>query len=130
MKFSQDKGYQAFRILQVVFIAAPIIAGLDKFFNFLINWSSYLARPIVEMTGGHSHAFLMVIGIIEIIAGIGVIFKPKIFSYVIAVWFLAIIINLLIKGHYFDIVLRDIGLMLAALSLGKLAEKYEGKKVV
>lgn len=123
-KFSGDKGYQAFRILQIAFVVAPILAGLDKFFNLLTNWSNYLAPLAVRILNGHEHTFFMLIGIIEIVAGIGVIFKPKVFAYVVSFWLLAIIFNLLLTGYYFDIILRDIGLMLAAFALGKLSQKY------
>lgn len=125
-KFPGDKGYQAFRILQVAFVIAPIIAGLDKFFYLLTNWSNYLSPLVLQIVNNHDRGFMMVAGVIEIIAGIGVIFKPKIFAYIISLWLLGIVINLLITGHYFDIALRDIGLLLAAFSLGKLSQKYSG----
>ena len=117
---------QAFRILQIGFIVAPLLAGADKFFNFLTNWSQYLSPLAVHTLHGHDQAFMMLVGIIEIIAGMGVIFKPKIFAYIIAIWLLCIIINLLLTGHYFDIALRDLGLLLGALALGRLSHKYEG----
>jgi uncharacterized membrane protein HdeD (DUF308 family) len=123
-KFSKDQGYQAFRILQVTFIVAPILAGLDKFFYLLANWSQYIAPYALNLIHHHDRGFMMIAGVIEIIAGLGVIFRPLVFSYVIALWLLGIILNLLMTGHYFDIALRDLGLLLAAVSLGKLSEKY------
>jgi uncharacterized membrane protein HdeD (DUF308 family) len=123
-KFSQDPAYQAFRILQVTFIVAPIAAGIDKFFYTLTNWSNYLAPFVLKMINYHDTGFMMVVGAIEIIAGIGVLFKPRIFSYIISLWLLGIIFNLLLTGHYFDVALRDVGLMLAAISLGRLSSKY------
>ena len=124
-KFSGDRGYQAFRILQIAFVIAPIVAGFDKFFYTLTNWSQYLSPMAMQMVDGHDRAFFAIIGVVEIIAGIGVLFKPKIFAYIVSVWLLCIVINLLMVGHYFDIALRDIGLMLAAFALGKLAQKYD-----
>lgn len=124
-KFQNDSGYQAFRILQVAFIVAPILAGLDKFFNILVNWSIYLAPQASRILNGHDQEFMMVAGVVEIVAGIGVFFKPKWFGYIISLWLLAIVINLLLTKVYFDIALRDIGLMLGAFALGKLAEKYQ-----
>jgi len=124
-KFSGDKGYQAYRILQIVFVIAPIIAGLDKFFYLLTNWSNYLSPTTLQMIQYHDRAFMAVVGIVEIIAGIGTLFKPKIFAYIIFLWLIGIIINLLLTGQYFDIALRDIGLMLAALALGRLSHKYQ-----
>ncbi len=123
-RFSADVGYQAFFLLRITFIVAPIIAGLDKFFYFLTNWTNYIAPFVLKEIQYHGDGFMVIAGIIEIIAGIGVIFKPKIFSYIIALWLLAIVINLLLTGHYFDIALRDIGLSLSALALGRLSQKY------
>lgn len=123
-RFSEDVGYQAFRILQVAFVIAPVIAGLDKFFDILTHWSNYLSPLALQMIHHHDRAFMVMVGVIEIIAGIGVIFKPKIFSYVVSLWLLGIVVNLVLTGHYFDIALRDSGLSLAAFSLGKLSDKY------
>lgn len=119
-----DKGYQAFRILQVAFVIVPLIAGLDKFFGLLTTWENYLSPYALQFLSGNAHGFMMLVGVIEIIAGLGVIFKPKFFAYIVSVWLLAIVLNLLLSGHYFDIALRDIGLMLAAFALGKLSQKY------
>lgn len=124
-KFSGDQGYQAFRILQVAFVIAPIIAGFDKFFYALTNWSQYLAPMAMQMIDNHDRAFFAIVGVIEIIAGIGVLFKPKVFAYIVSVWLLCIVINLLMLGHFYDIALRDIGLLLAAFALGRLAQKYD-----
>lgn len=123
-KYSGDPGYQAFRILQVAFVVAPIIAGLDKFFYLLANWSNYISPIALKVLNYHDREFMMVAGVIEVIAGIGVLFKPKIFAYIVAVWLLGIVINLLLIGQFFDIALRDVGLMLGALALGRLSQKY------
>jgi hypothetical protein len=123
-RFSQDCSYQAFRILQFAFIAAPILAGLDKFFYLLTDWSNYISPFVMGMINYHERGFMMFVGIVEIIAGIGVYFKPKIFSYIVALWLLGIIVNLLLTGQYFDIALRDLGLLLGAVSLGRLSQKY------
>jgi hypothetical protein len=122
---STDKGYQAFRLLQIVFIVAPIVAGLDKFFYLLTDWSQYLAPFVSNIINHHDQGFMKLVGVIEIIAGIGVFFKPRIFSYIVALWLLGIIGDLLLTGHYFDIALRDFGLFLSAISLGLLSEVYE-----
>ena len=71
--------------------------------------------------------FMKLVGVIEILAGIGVLFKPRFFSAIVAIWLLLIIINLLLTGKYFDIALRDFGLMIAAVSLSKLSHIYAGK---
>lgn len=123
-KYPGDQGYQAFRILQFAFVVAPIIAGLDKFFNFLTNWQRYLSPTALETLQHHSHTFMIIVGIVEIIAGLGVLFKPKIFAYIVALWLLAIILNLLIGRHFYDVALRDFGLFLGALALARLSHKY------
>jgi hypothetical protein len=123
-KFSGEPGYQAYRILQFVFVVAPILAGLDKFFYFMTNWSVYLSPFVMRIINGHHRGFMAIVGVVEIIAGIGVALKPKIFSYIVTLWLLLIILNLLMKGQYYDIALRDFGLMLAAFSLAKLSRKY------
>jgi uncharacterized membrane protein YphA (DoxX/SURF4 family) len=118
-----DPGYQAYRILQAGFIAAPILAGLDKFFNILVNWEQYLAPFIGNLIA--PGLFMAVVGVVEIAAGIGVAIKPRIFAYVVAAWLVGIIINLLILPGYFDVALRDLGLALGALALGRLSQKYD-----
>jgi uncharacterized membrane protein YphA (DoxX/SURF4 family) len=123
-KYSGDKGYQAFRILQVAFVVAPIVAGLDKFFYFLTNWTNYLSPFAMQMMQGQHRGFMIVVGIVEIIVGIGVIFKPKIFAYIVFLWLLCIVINLISADQYLDVALRDIGLMLSALALARLSHKY------
>lgn len=112
--------HQAYQILRFAFTVAPILAGLDKFFNLLTNWEQYLAAPFDVF--GSPPITMMVVGIVEIIAGIGVWIKPKIFAYIVALWLLGIIINLLTLGHFFDIALRDLGLLLGALALGRLSQ--------
>lgn len=116
--------YQAFLILRFAFVVAPIVAGLDKFFHVLTNWDLYLSPLVPQLTGIGAHSFMQVAGVIEIIAGIGVALRPKLFSYIVAVWMAGIIVNLLTTGQYFDIALRDLGLMLAAVSLGRLSMEY------
>ena len=113
---------QAFQILRVGFTVAPILAGLDKFFDVLVDWDKYLSPMANNILGGHGHQFMFVVGIIEIIAGVGVFIKPRMFAYIVAAWLLLIIINLLMIPGYFDVDLRDLGLMLGALALGRLSQ--------
>lgn len=117
-------GYQAYQILRVGFTVAPIVAGLDKFFHLLVNWDQYLPAFINNLTGGHGHELMLVAGVIEIIAGIGVWFMPKIFAYVVSAWLLLIVVNLLMIPGYFDVALRDFGLALGALALGRLSQDF------
>ena len=119
-----DRARQAFRILHVGFVVAPILAGLDKFFEVLVDWDRYLAPVATDVLPVSSHSFMLAVGVIEIAAGVLVAFRPRIGGYVVAVWLWAIILNLLVAGDYFDIALRDFGLSLAALALARLAEAY------
>ena len=117
--------YQAYQILHLAFIVAPVVAGLDKFFHFLVNWDQYLPPIASAMVGGHGHELMLAVGVIEVVAGIGVAFKPKIFAYVVAVWLLLIVVNLLLIPGYYDIALRDFGLALAALALARLSHQFD-----
>lgn len=119
--------YQAYRILQAAFIAAPILAGLDKFFQLLVDWDQYLPGFVNRLVGGNGHGLMMAVGVIEIVAGIGVALRPRIFSYVVAAWLWLIILNLLLIPGYFDVALRDFGLSLAALALGRLSAQYASR---
>ncbi len=117
--------YQAYMILRFGFTVAPIIAGLDKFFHLLVDWDKYLPSIVNNMTGGRGHQLMLVVGVIEIIAGIGVAIKPRIFAYVVSAWMIVIIINLLLIPGFYDVALRDLGLALGALALGRLSEKFD-----
>lgn len=117
--------YQAFKILRLGFIVAPIVAGLDKFFHFLVNWDQYLPPFVNNLTGGHGHELMLAVGVIEIVAGLGVWFKPKVFAYVVSAWLLLIVINLLLIPGYFDVALRDFGLSLGALALARLSREFD-----
>ena len=110
------------RTLRIVFGIVPIVAGLDKFTNILVDWQKYLAPPFAHIVP--AHAFMLVVGIIEIVAGIGVLLMPRIFGYVVAIWLWLIIINLFMAKGFYDIALRDFGLSLGALALARLAEVY------
>jgi hypothetical protein len=117
-------GYQAYQILRTGFTVAPIVAGLDKFFNLLVNWEQYLPAFIKNLTGGHGHELMLAVGVIEVVAGLGVAFKPRLFAYVVSAWLLLIVINLLMIPGYFDVALRDFGLSLGALALARLSQEY------
>ncbi|HKP82813.1 MAG TPA: hypothetical protein VJT69_12365 [Pyrinomonadaceae bacterium] len=117
--------YQAYQILHLGFTVAPIVAGLDKFFNLLVNWEQYLPAFVKNMTGGHGHELMLAVGVIEIVAGLGVAFKPRLFAYVVAAWLLLIVANLLMIPGYFDVALRDFGLSLGALALARLSQEYD-----
>jgi uncharacterized membrane protein YphA (DoxX/SURF4 family) len=121
---ASSSSHQAFRILQFGFTVAPILAGLDKFFHLLVNWDQYLPGVVANISPIPSHTLMLVVGVIEIVAGIGVALKPRIFAYVVAAWLAVIIINLLLIPGYFDVALRDFGLLLGALALGQLSQQF------
>jgi hypothetical protein len=117
--------YGAYQILRLGFIVAPIVAGLDKFFHLLVNWDQYLPPFVNNLTGGHGHELMLAVGVIEVVAGLGVWYKPKIFAYVVSAWLLLIVINLLMIPGYFDVALRDFGLSLGALALARLSHEFD-----
>ena len=124
-----DPVFQAYWILHVGFVVAPVLAGADKFFHLLVDWDQYLAPAVNRLLGGHGHAFMLAVGVIEVVAGIGVALRPRIFAYVVAAWLLGIIANLLLfpPSHpwpHYDVALRDLGLCLGALALGRLSERF------
>ena len=120
-----NPAYQAYQILRIGFTVAPIIAGVDKFLGLLVNWDQYLPSVVNNMLGGAGHQFMYIVGAIEIVAAIGVFLKPKIFAYVVALWLVAIIVNLLLIPGYYDVALRDLGLALGALALGRLSQRFD-----
>ena len=117
--------YQAYQTLRIGFTVAPIVAGLDKFFHLLVNWDQYLPAFVNNLTGGHGHELMLAVGVIEIVAGLGVFFKPRLFAYVVSAWLLLIVANLLMIPGYFDVALRDFGLSLGALALARLSQEYD-----
>src|SRR5436853_7926257 len=121
---SGSPAHQAYRILQFGFTVAPILAGLDKFFHLLVNWDQYLPGVVANVSPIQPHTLMLVVGVIEIVAGIGVWLKPRIFAYIVAAWLAVIIINLLLIPGYFDLALRDFGLFLAALALARLSQQF------
>src|SRR4051812_32808217 len=102
---NRTPSYEAYQILHLGFTLAPLIAGIDKFTDILVNWDQYLAPIVPRTLGIQAHPFMMIVGVVEIIAGLGVLLKPKIFSYVVAAWLAGIIVNLLIRGDFYDVAL-------------------------
>jgi len=121
-----DPGYQAFVILRTAFTVAPILFGLDKFANLLVDWPAYLAPWINDLVPGSAQAAMYAVGVIEVVAGIAVGLAPRFGAWLVAGWLAGIIVNLLTIPDYYDIALRDFGLLLAAVALARLAEHYHG----
>ena len=112
---------EAFFLLRTVFTVVPIAFGLDKFAGLLVDWETYLAPWVDDLVPGTAHQAMLVVGVIEVIAGILVALRPDIGGYVVAAWLLGIIVNLVTMGDYYDIALRDFGLLVGALALARLA---------
>jgi len=125
----RDPAYQVYLLLRVGFVVAPILFGLDKFFNWTVDWTNYLAPWIDRIVPGSAQDFMYVVGAIEIAAGILVAVAPRIGGFVVAGWLFGIVVNLLTVDapKFYDIALRDFGLMLGALALGRLAMKFSGR---
>jgi hypothetical protein len=116
-----NPAYQAYLTLRVGFVAAPILFGLDKFTNWMTDWSAYLAPWIDRIVPGTATQAMYAVGVIEIVAGLVVALLPRIGALVVAAWLLGIIIDLLTLGDYYDVALRDVGLLAAAVALARLA---------
>ena len=113
-------------LLRVGFVVAPILFGLDKFFDFTVEWPRYLAPWVDRILPGTAQEFMYVVGVIEIAAGIAVLLSPRWGSLIVAAWLAGIIVNLLTAAppQYYDIALRDFGLLLGALTLNRLATAF------
>ena len=116
-----DPVFQAFALLRTVFTVAPILFGLDKFLDWLVDWRIYLAPELDDLIPGDAHQAMLLVGVIEIVAGLVVAVRPKWGGYLVAAWLGGIILNLLVLGDYYDVALRDFGLLVAALALARLA---------
>ena len=121
-----DPAYQAWQLLHIGFTVAPIVAGLDKFFGLLVNWDQYLAPAIANLTPLGTY-LMVVVGVVEIVAGLVVFMRPRFGGYLVAAWLLGIIVNLLLIPGYYDVALRDFGLLLGALALARLSERFPGR---
>ncbi len=121
----RDPRYQAFALLRVGFTALPIVFGLDKFFNVLVDWPNYLAPWINAIAPGTGQEFMYFVGATETVAGVLVALKPRYAAYVVAAWLGGIVVNLLTYSGFYDVALRDFGLLLAALILARLASVYD-----
>jgi hypothetical protein len=120
-----DAAFQAFALLRAAFTVAPIAFGLDKFFNVMVDWPVYLAPWMNDLVPGTGQELMYVVGAVEIAAGLLVLLTPRYGAYVVAAWLAAIVVNLLTLSGYYDIALRDFGLMLGALTLARLASVYD-----
>jgi hypothetical protein len=123
-RLAADPGLQAFWLLRIGFTVAPILFGLDKFAHVLVDWDVYLAPEFSDLFGTEAHTLMYVVGAVEIVAGLVVAVRPRFGGYLVAAWLAGIIVNLLLMAEFYDIALRDFGLLLAALTLARLAEAH------
>ena len=120
-----DPALQSFWLLRIAFTVAPIAFGADKFANVMVNWEKYLAPWIRHLSPLSALHTMHVVGVIEIVAGVAVAIKPRYGAYLVAAWLAGIVVNLLTYSGYYDVALRDFGLMLGALTLARLASRYD-----
>jgi hypothetical protein len=120
----RDPAVQAFWLLRVGFTVAPILFGLDKFTHWLGDWDIYLAPEFADLLPWTTHQIMYAVGVIEIVAGLVVLAQPRFGGYLVAAWLSGIIVNLLMQADYYDIALRDFGLLLGALTLARLATAF------
>ncbi|MEP7264672.1 MAG: hypothetical protein ABI772_09240 [Bacteroidota bacterium] len=111
-----------FNLLKLTFCIVPIVAGLDKFTNLLTNWEQYLHAGLVSMMPFTPHAFMMIVGVIEIVAGIIVLRKPAVGGLIVAAWLTLIALTLLASGHYLDVAVRDLVMAIGAFSMARIAK--------
>jgi hypothetical protein len=121
----RDPAYQAFFLLRTVFTVAPILFGLDKFLHVLVDWDRYLAPDIVDRLPWSAHEVMYAVGAIEILAGVVVALWPRFGGYLVAAWLAGIIANLLLVPGFYDVALRDFGLLVGAVALARLATAYQ-----
>jgi len=122
--------FQAFALLRIGFTVAPILFGIDKFAHVLVNWDIYFAPRINDIVPGTAHQAMYAVGVIEIIAGLVVAIRPKVGGLLVTAWLAGIIVNLLLIPGYYDIALRDFGLLLAALTLFRLASVFDKRPLL
>ena len=120
-----DSRYQAFMLMRLGYTVLPIAMGIDKFFNAMVSWPKYLADWVDNIAPGTAQQFMYFVGVVEIVAGVLVLLKPRYAAYIVAAWLAGIVINLFSYGEYWDVGVRDVGLMLGALALGRLAAYYD-----
>jgi hypothetical protein len=120
-----NPAYQAFMLLRTGFTVAPILFGLDKFFDWMVDWRTYLAPEINDLIPGNAHQAMLIVGAVEVLAGVVVALRPRFGGYLVAAWLAGIIVNLLLQADFYDIALRDFGLLIGAVALARLATAFD-----
>ena len=120
-----DPAYSAFALLHVGYVVLPLWMGIEKFMNVLTDWPGYLAPWLIALLPFSAQTAMHVVGVVEIMAAIMVAIKPRYAAYVVALWLAGIIVNLLTFSGFYDVALRDFGLLVGALALARLATAYD-----
>ena len=123
-----QQAHSAQKILKFTYGLVPIVAGLDKFTNLLTNWEIYLSEPVLSILPFSAGTFMVIVGIIEIAAGVLVLLRPRIGAYVVMTWLIAIALTLVLGGKYFDVAVRDLVMAVGAFVLAKLSGVFNGKR--
>jgi hypothetical protein len=125
----REPARQGYEILHWGFTALPVLMGLDKFAHLMTDWDAYLSPAFAKLSPFSTHTTMLVVGVVEIAAGLIVALKPRIGGWVVAAWLLGIIVNLALLGHAWDVALRDFGLLLSAIALTRLAQAHEQRLI-
>lgn len=123
-----QQAHSAQKILKFTYVLVPIVAGLDKFTNLLTNWEDYLSEPVLSILPFSAGTFMVIVGIIEIAAGVLVLLRPRIGAYVVMAWLIAIALTLVLGGKYFDVAVRDLVMAVGAFVLAKLSGAFNSKR--
>jgi hypothetical protein len=121
-KNSQQVLAQTFRLLKFTFVIVPVVAGIDKFSNLLTQWEQYLNPSIVSLLPFSAAVFMMIVGVIEIIAGLIVLKKPEIGGYIVAAWLTLIALTLMLGFNYVDVAIRDLVMAVSAFAMAKISK--------
>jgi len=121
MEATLENVRQVQQLLRYTYGLVPIVAGFDKFTNLLTDWKNYIAPSVNNALPFSASTFMAIVGVIEIIAGIIVLLRPRLGGFIVMAWLIAIALNLLISGHYYDVAVRDLVMAIGAFSLAKLS---------
>ncbi|MFI5131462.1 MAG: hypothetical protein ACHQFX_15780 [Chitinophagales bacterium] len=130
MDIANQQAAKVQQLLKYTYGLVPIVAGADKFTNLLTNWEGYLSPTVVNMLPFSASTFMSIVGVIEIIAGLLVLIRPRIGGYVVMAWLAAIALQLIIGQQFYDVAVRDLVMAIGAFSLARLSSAYEGQKSV
>ena len=122
---SRDPRFQAYLTMRIGYTVLPLAMGIDKFFNAMVSWPQYLADWVDTIVPGTAQQFMYAVGVIEIAAGLLMLVRPRYGAYLVGAWLVGIVINLLSYGEWYDVAVRDFGLMLGAFALARLASVYD-----